>query len=82
MNKMKTEWNVKATYTERIITHVPIGWGVNITFACGGVFNLLNMYPAKELYGVRWRWGKVIVWNISTAGNDKTYWCIAKKSLS
>ena len=47
MNTMKTERKDKASYTEKINTHVPSGWCVHSTFAYGDVPDLLKMYRGK-----------------------------------
>ena len=44
MNTMKTEEKGKASYTEKINTHVPSGWCVHSTFAYGDVPDPLKMY--------------------------------------
>ena len=48
MNTMKTERKVKASYTEKTNTHVPSGWCVHSTFACGDVLDPLKMYRGKD----------------------------------
>ena len=47
MNTMKTERKGKASYTEKINTHVPSGWCVHSTFAYGDVSDPLTMYQGK-----------------------------------
>ena len=47
MNTMKTERKGKASYTEKTNTHVPPGWCVHSTFACGDVLDPLKMYRGK-----------------------------------
>ena len=47
MNTMKTERKGKASYTEKINTHVPSGWWVHSTFAYGDVPDPLKMYRGK-----------------------------------
>ena len=48
MNTMKTERKGKASYTEKINTHVPSGWCVHSTFAYGDVPDPLKMYRGKD----------------------------------
>ena len=48
MNTMKARRKGKATYTEKINTHVPSGWCVYSTFAYGDVPNPLKMYRGKD----------------------------------
>ena len=48
MNTMKTERKDKASYTEKINTHVPSGWCVHSTFAYGDVPDPLKMYRGKD----------------------------------
>ena len=48
MNTMKTETKGKASYTEKISTHVPSGWCVHSTFAYGDISDPLKVYPDKE----------------------------------
>ena len=48
MNPMKTERKDKASYTEKINTHVPSGWCVHSTFAYGDVPDPLKMYRGKD----------------------------------
>ena len=45
---MKTERKGKASYTEKINTHVPSGWCVHSTFAYGDVPDPLKMYRGKD----------------------------------
>ena len=47
MDRMKSGRNGKASYTEKINTHVPSGWCVHSTFAYGDVSNPLKMYRGK-----------------------------------
>ena len=47
MNTMKTERKGKASYIEKINTHVPSGWCVNSTFAYGDDPDPLKMYRDK-----------------------------------
>ena len=48
MNTMKTEKKGKASFTEKINTHVPSGWCVHSTFAYGDVPDPLKMYRGKD----------------------------------
>ena len=48
MNIMKAERKGKASYTEKINTHVPSGWCVRSTFAYGDVPDPLKMYRGKD----------------------------------
>ena len=48
MNTMKTERKGKASYIEKINTHVPSGWCVNRTFAYGDDPDPLKMYRDKD----------------------------------
>ena len=48
MNTMKAGRKGKASYTEKINTHVPSGWCVHSTFAYGDVPNPLKMYRDKD----------------------------------
>ena len=48
MNRMKAGRKGKASYTEKINTHVPSGWCVHSTFAYGDVYNPLKMYRDKD----------------------------------
>ena len=48
MNTMKTERKGKASYTEKINTHVPSGWCVHSTFAYGDFPDPLKMYRGKD----------------------------------
>ena len=48
MNRMKTGRKGKASYTEKIKTHVPSRWCVQNTFAYGDVLNPLKMYRGKD----------------------------------
>ena len=48
MNTMKAGRKGKASYTEKINTHVPSGWCVHSTFAYGDVPNPLKMYREKD----------------------------------
>ena len=48
MNTMKTEKKGKASFTEKINTHVPSGWCVHSTFAHGDVTDCLKMYRGKD----------------------------------
>ena len=48
MHTMKTERKGKASYTEKINTHVPPGWCVHSTFEYGDVSNPLKMYRGKD----------------------------------
>ena len=48
MNRMKTERNGKAPYTEKINAHVPSGWCIHSTFAYGDVPGPLKMYRGKD----------------------------------
>ena len=48
MNTMKTERKGKASYTEKINTHVPSGWCVHNTFAYGDFPDPLKMYRGKD----------------------------------
>ena len=48
MNRMKAGRKGKAPYTEKINTHVPLGWCVHSTFAYGDVSNPLKMYRDKD----------------------------------
>ena len=43
MNTMKTERKDKASYMEKINTHIPSGWCVHSTFAYGDAFNPSKM---------------------------------------
>ena len=45
---MKTERKGKASYTEKINTHVPSRWPVHSTFAYGDVAGPLKMYRGKD----------------------------------
>ena len=47
MNAMKTERKDKASYTEKINTHVQSGWCVHSTFAYEDVSDPLKMYQGK-----------------------------------
>ena len=47
MNRMKTERKDKASYTEKINTHVPSGWCVHSTFVYGDVPDPSKMYRGK-----------------------------------
>ena len=70
----KDQWNwrnVKATYKEKINPHKPTGWCVNSTLVYGDVFDPLKMYRGKDVCREHWRWGKSVVWNISTTINDR-----------
>ena len=49
MNRMKTEREDKASYTERINTHVPSGWYVHSKFAYGDVPDPMKAYSGKKL---------------------------------
>ena len=48
MNTMKTERKGKASYREKINTHVPSGWCVHSSFASGDVPDPLKMYRGKD----------------------------------
>ena len=48
MNTMKTESKGKAPYTEKINTHVPLGWCLHSTFAYGDVPDPLKIYQGKD----------------------------------
>ena len=48
MNRMKTERKGKASYTEKINTHIPSGWCVHSSFAYGDIPNPLKMYRGKD----------------------------------
>ena len=48
MNTMKTERKGKASYTEKINTHVPSGWCVHSTFDYGDVSEPLKIYRGKD----------------------------------
>ena len=48
MNTMKAGRKGKASYTEKINTHVPSGWCIHSTFAYGDVPNPLKMYREKD----------------------------------
>ena len=48
MNTMKTERKGKASYTEKINTHVPSGWCVRSAFAYEDVSDPLKMYRGKD----------------------------------
>ena len=48
MNRMKDGRKGKASYTEKINTHVPSGWCVHSTFAYGDVPDPLKMYRGKD----------------------------------
>ena len=48
MNTIKTERKGKASYTEKINTHVPSGWCVYSAFAYGDVSDPLKMYRVKD----------------------------------
>ena len=48
MNTMKTERKGKASYTEKINTHVPSGWCVHSTFPYIDVPDRLKMYRGKN----------------------------------
>ena len=48
MNTMKTERKGKASYTEKINTHVPSGWCLHSTFAYGDVPDPLKMYRGED----------------------------------
>ena len=83
MNTMKTERKDKASYTEKINTHVPSGWCVHSTFAHGDVPDPLKIYPGKDCEKVRRthrKRGKAAVCNISTAAHDRTYRCVKKRT--
>ena len=77
MNIMKAGRKGKASYTEKINTHVPSGWCVHSTFAYGGVPNPLKMYRAKDsvekVCGIHRGRGKATVCNISTESYDRAY---------
>ena len=47
MNTVKAGKKGKAPYTEKINTHVLLGWCVNSTFSYGSVPNPLKMYLGK-----------------------------------
>ena len=51
MNRMKAGRKGKASYTEKINTHVPSGWCVHSTFAYGDVSDPLKMYRGKDCVG-------------------------------
>ena len=51
MNRMKAGGKGKASYTEKINTHVPSGWCVHSTFAYGDVSDPLKMYQGKDCVG-------------------------------
>ena len=48
MNIMKTDRKGKASYTEKINTHVLSGWCVHSTFAFGDAPDPLKMYQGKD----------------------------------
>ena len=48
INRMKAGRKDKAPYTEKINTHVPLGWCVHSTFAYGYVSNPLKMHRDKD----------------------------------
>ena len=48
MNRMKAGRKGKASYTEKINTHVPSGWCVHSTFAYGDVSDPLKIYRGKD----------------------------------
>ena len=48
MNTMKARRKGKASYTEKINTHVPSGWCVHSIFAYGDALNPLKMYRGKD----------------------------------
>ena len=48
MNKMKAERKGKASYTEKLNTHIPSGWYVHSTFAYGDVSDPLKVYRSKD----------------------------------
>ena len=48
MNIMKTDGKGKTPYTEQVNTHIPSGWCVHSTFACGDVFDILKIYRGKD----------------------------------
>ena len=48
MNRMKAGRKGKASYTEKINTHVPSVWCVHSTFAYGELPNPLKMYRGKD----------------------------------
>ena len=48
MNTMKTERKGKAPYTEKINTHVPLGWYAHSTFAYVDVSDPLKMYRGED----------------------------------
>ena len=76
MNIMKAERKGKASYTEKINTHVPSGWCAHSTFPYGDVPNPLKMYRGKDCRKVRrihGRRGKAVVYNSSTAAHDRAY---------
>ena len=33
----------------------------------------------RKVYRAHWRWGKLVVCNISTVTNDRAYWCIKRE---
>ena len=48
MNRMKAGRKGKASYAEKINTHVPSGWCVHSTFAYGDVPEPLKIYRDKD----------------------------------
>ena len=48
MNRMKAKRNGKAPYTEKINTHVPLGWCIHSTFIYGDASKPLKMYRGKD----------------------------------
>ena len=48
MNTMKSERKGKASYTEKINTHVLSGWCVHSSFAYGDVTDPLKIYRGKN----------------------------------
>ena len=76
MNRTKAGRKGKASYTEKINTHVPSGWCAHSTFPYGDVPNPLKMYRGKDCRKVRrihGRRGKAVVYNSSTAAHDRAY---------
>ena len=85
MNKMKAREKGKASYTEKLNTHVPSGWCVHRTFAYGDIPNALKICRGKDcekVCGIHRGRGKANVCNISTAAHDRGYQCVGERKQS